>query len=191
MRDSWVSTVFIEHHYLAIADLRLANSLLWMRNSQAEIELDDGTLLQPDDVQTRVGVVTKVDYTWRRGSLTVEPKLKQRFLHEGADSDEDPRRSFVDLIPIVEAYYRLTANTQFVVGIQGFPGLPYKHWDRSDDTGTFDQTDYLGMARMDSEYFGRRLSYFLGYQRTARKYDRLKDRNTEQGVFFVELMVPF
>ena len=191
MRDSWVSTVFIEQRYLGIAHLQVANSVIYMRNSQAEIEHDDGTLLQADDVQQRVGVVSKADYTWRRGSLSVEPKFKARFLHEGADSDDDPRRSFVDLIPIVEAYYRLTANTQFMAGLQGLPLLPYKHWDRADDTGTYTQTDYLAMARMDSEYFGRQLSYFLGYQRTSRKYDEQKDRDNEYGTLFVELMVPF
>jgi len=191
MRDSFVSTVFVEHRYLDIDQVNVSNTALWMRNSRARIEDEDGALIQPEDVHTRFGVVSKVDYTWRRGSLKVEPKLKQRVLHEGTDSEDDPRRSFVDLIPIVEAYYRLTANTQLMAGMQGMPLLPYRHWDRSDDTGTYSQTDYLGMVRMDSEYFGRKLSYFLGYQRRDRQYDKLKDRNSEHSTLFVELMVPF
>ncbi|MBT7861212.1 MAG: hypothetical protein HN712_12900 [Gemmatimonadetes bacterium] len=191
MRDSWVSTVFIDHRYQGIDHLSLSNSVVWVRNSQAEVESEDGSLLQPDDVRTRFGMVNKVDYSWRRGALRIHPKLKIRFLTEGADSDQDPHRSFVDLIPIIEAYYSLTANTHLMAGAQGLPLGPYKHWDRSDNTGTFDQTDYLGMVRMDSEYFGRQLSYFLGYQLTSREYERLKDRNTDQGTLFVELMVPF
>ncbi len=191
MRDSWVNTLFVDHRFQGIEHVNVSNSLLLLRNSQAEITLEDGSLVQPDGVQTRFGTVTKVDYTWRRGALRIHPKLKNRFLHEGADSDKDPSRSFVDLIPIIEVYYSLTANTHLMAGAQGLPLLPYKHWDRSDNTGTFDQTDYLGMVRMDSEYFGRQLSYFLGYQISSREYERLKDRNTDQGTLFVELMVPF
>lgn len=191
MRDSWVNTLFVDHRFQGIEHVNVSNSLLLLRNSQAEITLEDGSLVQPDGVQTRFGTVTKVDYTWRRGALRIHPKLKSRFLHEGADSDKDPSRSFVDLIPIIEVYYSLTANTHLMAGAQGLPLLPYKHWDRSDNTGTFDQTDYLAMVRMDSEYFGRQLSYFLGYQISSREYERLKDRNTDQATLFVELMVPF
>ena len=192
MRDSWVNTLFIESKVEKIRDLNIENSILWMRNSQAEIELQDGRgLLQPEDTQLRFGVVNKVDFSWKRGALTLTPKFKHRLLHEGVESEEDARRSFSDFIPILLSEYRLTANTQLLAGAQGFPLLPYRRWDRSDKNGTFSQTDYLGMARINSEYFGRELSYFFGYKRTDRKYSRLKDRNTKHTTLFVDLMVPF
>jgi hypothetical protein len=192
MRDSRVSTLFISSQLERFRDVNVENSLLWMRNSQAEIELEDGSgLLQPEDTHQRFILVNKVDYTWQRGALTVESKFKHRLLHEGVESEEDARRSYSDFIPILQAYYRLTANTQFHAGAQGLPGLPYRHWDRSDKNGTFGQTDYLVQMRINSEYFGRALSYYIGYQRTDRDYSRLKDRNTEQGVLFIDLLVPF
>ena len=192
MRDSWVHTFFLDSEYVKFRNVNVENSLRWQRNSQAEIEGENGDeLIQPEDVRSRFGLINKIDYTWNRGALTLQPKFKHRFLYENVDSEEEARTSYSDFIPIVQAFYELTANTQLMAGAQGLPGLPYKHWDRSDENSTFTQTDYLGMVRINSEYFGRALSYFLGYHRTKKDYSRLKERNVKHGMLFMDLMVPF
>jgi hypothetical protein len=193
MRDSWVSLASIGSNYQGFHNINLENALLWFRNSQAEIELDDGSgLLQPEDVRTRFSVVNKIDYTWTRGALSVTPKFKHRTILESVDSEEDPRVSYSDFIPIIMGQYRLTPKTSLLAGAQGLPWLNFKHWDRADKDETFSQTDYLAMMKITADYFGiRDNSIFFGYQRTRRNYSRPGRPGYKQGVIFVELISPF
>ena len=193
MRDSWVNTFYVDLQYLGFRNVNLNNSFLWVRNSQAEIPLEDGSgLLQPDDIRTRFTLVNKIEYTWIKGALTVRPKFKHRLLYEAVDTEGDPRLSSSEYIPIVMAEYKLTANTHFLVGAQGFPGLPYKRQDRIDKDRIFGQRDYTAMLRITSDYFGVGAStIFMGFQRTRRDYNLFEDRNLEQNVLFVEIISPF
>jgi hypothetical protein len=134
------------------------------------------------------------------------------------DSEDQPRKSYSEFIPLMVASYRLTNNTSVQFGAQGFvPFVPY-HWDRvpiasslSQDNvyrnlsegyyigpdapntfGTYRQSDYLAMLRIRAEYFGiRDNSFYLGYQRTHRQYDSFEERNYKQNMIFVELISPF
>ena len=193
MRDSWVNTFYVDLQYLGFRNVNLNNSLLWVRNSQAEIALEDGSgLLQPDDIRTRFTLINKIEYTWIRGALTVRPKFKHRLLYEDVDTEEDARLSSSEYIPIVMAEYKLTGNTHFLVGAQGFPGVPYKRHDRVEKDRTFGQRDYTAMLRITSDYFGVGAStIFMGYQRTRRDYTLFEERNLEQNVLFVEIISPF
>ena len=193
MQDSWVNTFYIDSQYLGFSNINLSNSLMWMRNSQAEITLEDGTgLLQPNDVRTRFTLVNKIDYSWVRGSLTVSPKFKHRLLYEALDTEENARLSSSEYIPILMAQYKLTANTHFLVGVQGFPGLSYKRQDRVEKDRTFDQKDYTAMLRITADYFGVGAStIFMGFQSTRRDYSRFEERNLEQNVLFVEIISPY
>jgi hypothetical protein len=218
-RNSVVQTLYINTKYLWRRNTNLANGLVWSRNSQAEVELDNATgLLQPEDVRSRFTMINKIDYTWTGGSWSLHPKFKHRLIYEAIASEDEPRKSYSEFIPIVTADYRLTNNTSFQFGAQGFvPLIPYR-WDRvpiasslSQDNvyrsisegyyigpnapnafGTFKQSDYLGMLRIRAEYFGiRDNSFYFGYQRTHRQYASLKERNYTQNVIFVELISPF
>jgi hypothetical protein len=198
MRDSWVSSAFVETRYRGLKNLNIYNAAMWMRNSQAEIEGEAGVLDQEEDVRTRFIVINKIDYTWHWYGLKVSPKLKHRLIFE---NHVDPltslhhvpnqRTSYSDFIPIVQLEYNLTPRTGFIGGAQGLPLLRYKHWDRSNKDGTFDQTDYVLMFNIRSEYLGFDNSIFIGYQKRDRKYSRLKDRDSKQNVLFVELISPF
>jgi len=219
MRNSLVQTFYINTKYTWKQNTRLSNGVVWFRNSQSEVELDDGTgLLQPEDIRSRLTMINKVDYTWNRGSWTLQPKLKHRLIREVIDSEDQPRKSYSEFIPLVVANYRLTNNTSFQFGAQGFvPFVPYR-WDRvpiatslsqnnvyrsvsegyfvgpnaPNTFGTFKQSDYLAMLRIRAEYFGiRDNSFYLGYQRTHREYDSFEERNFTQNVIFVELISPF
>jgi len=193
MRDSWVNLAFIDSRYLGFSNINLENSLLWFRNSQAEIELEDGSgLLQPENTHTRFSVVNKIDYTWMRGRVSITPKFKHRMIFEKVDSEEDPRVSYSEFVPIVMGQYKLTPKTSFLAGAQGLPWLNFKRWDRADKDNTFSQTDYMVMARITADYFGiRDNSFYFGYHRTRRNYSRFEERNLKQGILFVELISPF
>ena len=108
MRDSFVNLFFFDSHYLGFRGFNVENSFLWSRNSQAEIELEDGSgLLQPADTRSRFSLVNKIDYTWTRGSFSVTPKLKHRTHFVKVDGEGTPRTSYSDLIPIVMGQYNL------------------------------------------------------------------------------------
>ena len=193
MRDSFVNLFFINSQYLGFGGFNIENGFLWARNSQAEIQLSDGSgLLQPEDVRSRFSLINKVDYTWTRGSFSVTPKLKHRTHFEKIDSEGTPRNSYSDFIPIVMGQYKLTPKTSFQLGAQGLPLLPYKHWDRAHETETYSRTDYLAMLRITSSYFGiRDNSLFIGYQRTRQNFSQQGRPDFAQGVIFVELISPF
>lgn len=219
MRDSWVSTFYINTKYKWRHRFNLTNGMVWFRNRQGEVELDNATgLLQPEDIRSRLTVINKIDYSWSSGSWTVQPKFKHRLIYDAVDSELEPRKSYSEFIPIVTAEYRLTTNTFLQLGAQGFvPFIPYR-WDRvsiasslSHDNlfwmrengyyypsevpntfGTFKQSDYLVMFRLRAEYFGiRDNSFYFGYQRTRREYDSFKERNIKKNILFVELISPF
>ncbi len=194
MRDSWVNTAYIDADYLKIANMRIHNALLWTRNSMSEIPLEgggDGELLQAEDVRSRLIVINKVDRTWLLKSIAISTKFKHRLIYENVDSEEDPRISASDFIPIVMGEYALTPKTRLVLGAQGMPFLPMKHWDRANKDGTYSQTDYAFMYKMRSEYFGFENDFFFGYLLTDRQHTRLRDRDFNRGTFFVEVITPF
>jgi len=131
MRKSLVQTLYLTTTYRWRRHTTVSNGLVWYRNSQAEIKLDDGSsLLQAEDVRSRLTMINKIDYLWTRGSWSVQPKFKHRLIRESIDSEDEPRRSYSEFIPLVVADYRLTSNTSFQFGAQGF--LPFLHyrWDR-------------------------------------------------------------
>ena len=193
MRDSWVNLAFVDTKYLGFAGFNLANSALWSRNSQAEIGLDNGTgLLQAEDVHSRISVVNKIDYVWTRGPLRITPKFKHRTIYEKTDSEDDPRISYTEFIPIVMGEYSFTPKSSFLAGVQGLPLLPFKHWDRVDKDITFTETDLTFMFKLTADYFGiRDNSFYFGFQRTRRDFGRSGRPDFKQGTLFAELISPF
>jgi hypothetical protein len=193
MRDSWVHLAFMDSKYLGFRGFNLETSLLWFRNGQAEIELDDGSgLLQSKEVHTRFAVSNKIDYTWNRGSWHITPKFKHRTIYEKMDSEEDARVSYSEFIPIIMGEYTLTPKTSFLAGAQGMPLLPFKHWDRGQDDITFSQTDYTFMFKLTADYFGiRDNAFYCGYQRTRKNFSQSGRPDFKQGTLFAELISPF
>ena len=191
MRDSWVSTAFVETRYRAVGNLIVETAFLWRRNSQAEIAGTDG-FFQPDDIRSRLSLVNKLSHEWSHRALTVQARFKHRLRYHKIDSEADARTSSSDFIPICTLTYRLTEGTHFLAGVQGFPLLPFKHWDRARADGTYTQRDYLLMVRIRSEYFGiTDNNLFFGYQLSRRDYSRFRERDTRRSALFAELVSPF
>jgi hypothetical protein len=160
MRNSLVQTLYLNTQYRWRRNTNLNNGLLWLRNSQAEVELDDGTgLLQPKDVRSRFTMINKIDYTWTRGTWSVQPKFKHRLIRESVDSEDEPRRSYSEFIPMVVADYRLTSNTSFQFGAQGFvPFIPYR-WDRVPIASSLGRERVIGELNVDRSLEN---GYFVG-----------------------------
>jgi hypothetical protein len=193
MRDSWVNTAFLTSKYQGFRDLQLENSALWYRNSQSDVDLVDGSgLLQEEDVHSRFAVVNKIARTWVRGALSITPKFKHRMIYAKMKSEDEPRVSYNDFIPIVMGQYNLTPKTNILAGVQGLPLIPFHHWDRVNKDISATQTDYMVMVRITADYFGiRDNSFYMGYQRTRKDFTRAGRPDFKQGILFVELISPF
>ena len=193
MRDSWVNTAYFDFRYLKFANINVRNAFLWTRNSMAEIPLEgeEEGLLQPEDVRSRIIIINNIDKTWMYNSLAISAKFKHRLIYENIESEDDPRTSASDFIPILMGEYSLTPKTRFVLAAQGMPFLPSKHWERINKDETYSQTDYAFMYKMRSEYFGFENDFFFGYLLSDREHTRLKDRDFKRGTFFVEVITPF
>ena len=191
MRDSWVHTAYLDFRYIKFANTNIRNAVLWTRNSQAEIPLEGDELLQEADVRSRLILINNIDKTWTRGSMALSAKFKHRLIYENVESEDDPRTSASDFMPILMGEYSLTPKTRFILAAQGMPFLPFKHWERINKDETYSQTDYAFMYKMRSEYFGFENDFFFGYLLANREYTRLRDRDFERGTFFVEVITPF
>ena len=194
MRDSWVHTAYFDMDYVKWDNVYIRNAVLWTRNSQAEIPLateGEGELLQAEDVRSRAIMINKIDRSWRRRSLSISAKFKHRLIYENVNSEAKATTSFSDFIPILLAEYSLTPKTQLILGTQGIPFLPARHWDRANDDGSYGQIDYALMYKMRSEYFGFENEFFFGYLLRERQYNQLRDRDFKRGTFFVEIISPF
>ena len=141
MRDSWVSTGFAESVYRGFGNFEIENSVLWVRNAQAEIlDRETEARVQPEDVRSRFAFVNKIGYAKTLRGWTLQARFKHRLRYESIASEGSARTSSSDFIPIATAQFRLTEHTHFLAGVQGIPLLPYRHWDRVRADGTYMQT---------------------------------------------------
>ncbi len=159
--------------------------------AEIPLEGEEEGLLQPEDVRSRIIIINNIDKTWMYNSLAISAKFKHRLIYENVESEDDPRTSASDFIPILMGEYSLTPKTRFVLAAQGMPFLPSKHWERINKDETYSQTDYAFMYKMRSEYFGFENDFFFGYLLSDREHTRLKDRDFKRGTFFVEVITPF
>ena len=86
-----------------------------------EIPLEgEEELLQAEDVRSRVIVINNIDKTSALNSLAISAKFKHRLIYENVESEEDPRTSASDFIPIIMGEYSLTPKTRFVALLKAF-----------------------------------------------------------------------
>ena len=192
MRDSIVNTFYLDTALRRWDNLNIQNSMLLVRNDQAEIELDDGTgLLQEEDTRSHFTLINKIDYVWEWGPFTVHPKFKHLLQRDRIGSEDRPLRSYSDFIPILRADCAFTDHTRLLTGIQGFPLLAYKHWDRVDKDDAFDQRDYMFMVKISSEYWGYATTMSVGMHFTRREYSRLQERDIKNHRIFVDVYIGY
>ena len=192
MRDSWVNTVYLNTWIMRLENLNVQNSFLLRRNNQAAVDLDDGSgLLQEQDTRSHLTLINKIDYTWENGSLKVQPKFKHMLQRDRVGSNSEPTRSYSAFIPILRVDYALTEKTRILSGIQGFPLLPYKNWDRVQEDATFEQRDYMIMVNSHAEYWGFDTTIFWGFQATRKEYSQLQERDIEDHRIFMDIVVGY
>jgi hypothetical protein len=192
MRNSFVNTLHLDTALRRWDNLNIENSMLLVGNGQAQIELDDGTgLIQEEDTRSHFTLINKVDYIWQRGSLMVHPKFKHLLQRDRIGSEDRPLISYSKFIPILRVDYAITENTRLLAGLQGFPLLSHRRWDRVREEETFDQRDQLLMLKIFSEYWGYPTTMSWGMHFTRRKYSQLQERNIKNRRVFLDIYIGY
>lgn len=184
MKNSLVNRGFLATRFSPIPNLNIINNLRYEINKQYASKFEDGTS-QDEDRMEFIGVVNKADYTFKWKNLIIMPQLKLQYQRWRWKSEENP---FVDsflLIPILRANYLLTKRTSIQFGIQGFPLLPNRHWDRANDENTYSSRNFIFLLSNYSYYRGYKVCAQVGWQYNSIDFDDPCQRDTDFYRFFV------
>ena len=194
MRNSFVSTVFVESRYTQILGLNVINNLQWLRNARSEDEFDDGSM-QEDDVVSLFTMVNKTDYTIRIGDFSLRPMFKHLLLRRHSDlldreTGKGSMESFSIWSPILRTQMTLTAKSDLQVALQGFPFWKYRRSDRVNDLESFKQWTLIVMMSNRSDQYGFNLGSQFGWMTTNREYDEAvrKTDNFDNSRIFLDLV---
>ena len=95
-RDTWVNSAYVQFDYSPVDGLNLINKVKFDRYQQqgdAYQKRTQGPILEEN---TRLlGLINKIDYTYRLGNLSIQPKFKSQFLQQTAFAvREDGRKDW-------------------------------------------------------------------------------------------------
>ena len=160
MTNSLVHTAFLESRYTGVRGLSIVNAAKYERNARR-----GGAGEVPGHVR-EYALVSKADYAWVRGSLTVSPMAKLMWLRREAPGRLLSSVDVYDLFPILRADYRLSSRTVLRAGVQGLPGFRHTHRNRKAAGEDFDARHYLAAVQTTGNYTGYDVSVNLGVRST-------------------------
>ena len=137
--------------------------------------------------------VSRVDFTWNRGRLKLQPKFKLMVLSSADRKRNQTTRYEIDAIPILQVNYEVLRRTVLRVGVQGWGPLPYRFEDRTRELASFERRTTLASITTNSPYRGYKLYTIIGFQKDAMKFDAdfRKPQNNDYWSFFVRALVGF
>ena len=200
-QDSYVNEVYVEADVRPSSNLQLVQKLRTRINWQQPGVTSSGILQRQRRLDSWV-TVSRIQYTWRLGNLTVMPQYKLmhlRLIDRNADRIGPGNYASRDLqsvttkVPILRASYRLLPRTTFQLGLQGVGPLPYRVKDRVRAHESFKQRTLLATVTNRSRYFGYELYTIIGMTKERRQFDSRQQgfNNTDGLLFFVRGLVGF
>ena len=181
MRNSLVNTVFLESRYTAIERLNVIGAMKYERNGRrADVEEPLG------DIHDYT-MMSKADYRYARGRLTLTPMAKFILLKRDAPGQLLASVHSYDVFPIVKLDYNLSATTVLRAGIQGLPGLRHRHRNKRATSEDFDARHYLGVIQTTGNYTGYDVSVNLGFRASRSTLISLPNQPVERFTeFFIQ-----
>ena len=184
MRNSLVNRGFLSTKFSPIPNLNIINNIRYEINKQYADDFGAGLIQQEDRIDF-IGVVNKADYNFRWGNLVVMPQLKLQYERWKRKSEVNP---FIDnflLIPILRVNYLITKRTKIQTGIQGFPLLENRFWDRVDSENTYSARNFIFLITNTTAYQGYKICTQIGWEYRNIDFDDLYQRDTDYYKFFV------
>lgn len=168
-RDSHSSQSFVEWGLSPLAGLQVRNVL-----SVKLTDVDGGVLADPlfakPGVVSEVAVVSKADYTWVHGRLTVLPQIKHIYQVSKFPERDIPDRQRRWIMPILRADVQLGPRTVLKTGVQGFPMLGETQTDPANPEQDFRRATYTAFVQSGSNYQGYDLTVLMGIYRTKLRF---------------------
>lgn len=186
MKNSLVHRGYLEIEYHPINHLNIFTGIRYEFNFQRASKFADGTT-QPEDRIDFIGLVSKADYTFRYNNLTIMPRIKNRWKRWLRKSLDKPLVDEYLLLPILRVDYRLTPRTYIKIGIQGFPLLENKMWDRVQKDYSYSERDFIILISNTINYQGYKVVWELGWQHTYRDYKGPSLIDDNYSRFFVRI----
>ncbi len=158
MSNSLVNTVFVESRYAGPGRLQLNNATKFEVNTRQD---------NPSGAGDRIvdwTWVSKADYPYPVGQVTITPMAKLLLQRRNAPRDLIADRNTWELFPILRADYPLTERTILRAGMQGLPVFEHFFRNKRGSTEDFDARHYVLNIQTQSTYMGYDLSVNLGFR---------------------------
>ena len=191
-QDSYVNETYLEGRFKLWSRLNVVEKLRLRFNWQQGGELRPGIFQRRSRLDFWAWV-SRTDYTWTWGRLSLTPQYKFMLLRS---TDRDLGRDYLDemrSIPILRLDYALLPRTTLKVGIQGLGPLPYRRRDRVAERNSFDQHTVFATLTNYTRYFGYELMTTAGVRRNEKDFEAeiQRFREFDSWSFFVRTIVGF
>ncbi len=191
-KDSYVGETYLE------ARLRLWSGLNLVQKARLRLNWQQGGLSAAGYPARRRRLdhwtgVSRVDWTWRRGRLSLEPRFKLLFMRFVDRRSGRFMRREHDLIPILLLNYELMSRTVLRLGLEGWGPLPYRFKDQARRLESYERRTFIATLTNPSRYFGYDLYTIVGFDRDSIAFDApsRKDENFHVWSFFVRALIGF
>ena len=138
-------------------------------------------------------MVNRIDYTWRIGRLSIQPKFKFQMIRFVDQEQDRVMRMEYETMPILQLTLPMMRRTTARLGIQGWGPLPYRFRNNARALDNFERRTLMATITNSSRYFGYDLYTIVGLHRDARTFDaparKVADFDTLS--FFVRGLIGF
>ena len=191
-KDSFVNETYLEGRLRPWSTFNVVQKLRLRLNWQQGGYLSGG-LFQRGSRLDHWTTVSRVDYTWRLGALSVQPKFKFQLLRFVDQQRDLTIRWEFETIPILQLSYPLLPRTTLRAGIQGIGPLSYRLEDRAHPSESYDRRTAIFTVTNRSRFFGYDLTTIIGFVRDETEFDdRLGRTEGLDGLsFFVRALIGF
>ena len=200
-QDSYVNETYVEAQVRPWSTLNLVQRARLRFNWQQGGELPGGRFQRAGRLDYWTAV-SRADYAWHLGKLTLQPQVKFLLLRLVERGDTGPGseaegartlRSEWSAIPILRLTYPLMSRTKLETGIQGIGPWPYRFEDRVKERNSFERRTAFTTLTNRSKHFGYDLYTIVGLQRDEKVFDDEFRQADEFGVwsFFVRALIGF
>ena len=176
-RDSVNNFTFFETGLMAVPDVNIRNIITFSHIALAGAPAYDSFLASPG-THTGLAVMNKIDYTWRRGRLSVMPQFKHIYTRSKSPKRAIPLSQGRQIMPILRVDYRITPRTEFKAGAQGFPFWRESVTNHASPESESTRLTYTALIQNKGNYLGYDLVLLMGTYRTTTRFtgsDRPKD----------------
>ncbi|MBT3343291.1 MAG: hypothetical protein HN404_09855 [Gemmatimonadetes bacterium] len=170
-RNSRNSLTYVEWGLTTIPALNVRNIVSLSLTDIDGAVPEDPLFTRPGTV-TDLAAVTKADYTWRRGRLTLVPQFKHIYLLTDVPGRDVPERQRRWIMPILRADLQVGPRTVLKTGIQGLPLLQETVRDPANPEQSFERRTYTAYLQNRSNYQGYDLTILMGIYRTKQTYTK-------------------